>query len=122
MALAHHSKIMDSLTRGEERSKVSGVLCNDANGLCLISKGALRAEDSGIYSTLVRLASLLSPSQGTHGGLAIAGITTPLITLESEAWSALIKEYDGRTVAIRVPSGGNEKPLQAESKESVEAK
>jgi hypothetical protein len=99
---AHHSSknaIVDSLIGGEDRSKEGGVLCNDANGLCLISEGAMRGEiNAGVYTSLVKLASQLSPqAQANHN--------PPLITLESQASAVLIKEYDGRTVAIQVPSG-----------------
>jgi hypothetical protein len=102
MPQARHSSknvIVDSLIGGEGRSKEGGVLCNDVNGLCLISEGAMRGENnSGVYTNLVKLASQLSPQ-------TLANHNPPLITLESQASAVLIKEYDGRTVAIQVPSG-----------------
>lgn len=109
----HSSKkdaIVDSLIGGESRSKVGGVLCNDTSGLCLISEGAMRGEtnNSGVYTNLVKLASQLSPHQAHH-----ANHNTPLITLESQASAVLIKEYDGRTVAIQVPSGHNTSHLSS---------
>lgn len=96
MPPSHHSKkaIVDSLITGSGRSKVGGVLCNDVNGLCLVSEGAMRG-DPGVYTNLVRLASQLSPQD--QGNM-------PLITLESQSSAVLLKEYDGRTVAIQVPT------------------
>ena len=106
---------MDTLIRREGRSKEGGVLCNDANGLCLISEGGMQGENnSGVYSSLVKMASQLSPqSQAIHNA--------PLITLESQSSAVLIKEYDGRTVAIQVPSTQGTSHLNpSDSKDSME--
>ena len=80
--------------QGSVQSKVGGVLCNDSNGLCLLSEGYTHG-DSGVCTNLVRLASQLSPYDPGNA---------PLITLESQPSVVLIKEYDGNTVSIRVPT------------------
>lgn len=87
------NKVVESLMSGD-RSQVGGILCNDASGLCLMSEGDVQGPP-GIYTNLVRLASQLSPQE--EG-------STPLITLESESSAIFVKEYDGRAVAIQVPS------------------
>lgn len=121
MSSNHHRKVIDALVLREDRSTVGGVLCNDASGLCLIAKGALRAEDSGVYTNLVRLASQLSPSQrNQQSSLGMATNNHPLISLEMQDSSVLVKEYDGRTVAIRVPSGEKVHILNQDSGASSE--
>lgn len=89
--------IVESLVSGD-RSQVGGVLCSDTSGLCLISEGGMKG-NAGAYTSLVRLASQLSPQE--EGNM-------PLITLESKSYAVLVKEYDGRTMAIQVPIGVRE--------------
>jgi len=67
--------------------------------------------DAGSYASLVRLASQLSPQ--AEGNM-------PLITLESESFAVLVKEYDGRTVAIQVPSDSTQ-GTRAQSRSTAEA-
>lgn len=100
MAPSHSKKnvIVESLISGD-RSGVGGVLCNDTSGLCLISEGTMKGTTAGAYTSLARLASQLSPHDEGN---------VPLITLESKSYAVLVKEYDGRTVAIQVPSGDRE--------------
>lgn len=81
-------------SQGSSRSKVGGVMCNDSNGLCLLSEGCTHG-NPGVCTNLVRLASQLSPND-------IGNV--PLITLESQPSVVLIKEYDGNTVTIHVPT------------------
>mmetsp|Transcript_14510 Transcript_14510/g.17508 ORF Transcript_14510/g.17508 Transcript_14510/m.17508 type:complete len:142 (+) Transcript_14510:79-504(+) len=73
----------------------SGALCNDPSGLCLGSRGAIDSSKSGIYTSLVRLAAQID-----HGGHTN---DVPLITIETQDSAVLVKEYDGHTVALRVP-------------------
>lgn len=121
--------LVDSLVSGESSEGVGGILCTDPNGLCLAAKGTMANEnadlDAGIYASLVRLASQLQQSQqqpqqqqssttasdGAGGGennnttaTAAAKPAAPLITIEGESSAVLIKEYDGHTVALRVPT------------------
>lgn len=94
------SPLVESLLTGD-RAGVGGILCNDPNGLCLISKGNMDSDaNSGAYTSLVRLASQLQPNQQQQNDTSPA----PLITIETDETSILIKEYDGHTVAMRVPT------------------
>ena len=97
------SPLVEAMVSGE-RAGVGGVLVNDLNGLCLLSKGDMSTtttaesvtdgDNSGVYTSLVRLASTLSPNEKSP---------SPLITIEMEGpASILIKEYDGHTVAMKV--------------------
>ncbi|OEU15592.1 hypothetical protein FRACYDRAFT_240285 [Fragilariopsis cylindrus CCMP1102] len=96
-----------------ERSS-PGILVNDLNGLCLISKGNMSSSattntntnNSGVYTSLTRLASTLTPYQTAN--MNNENPPSPLITIELEgASSILIKEYDGHTVAMKVPNRKN---------------
>jgi Ragulator complex protein LAMTOR5 len=93
------ASLVDSLVSGD-REGVGGILCNDSSGLCLASRGTMMGEtgNSGVYTSLVRLASQLH-QQGDSNGDA-----TPLITIETEKSAVLVKEYDGHVIAVRVPS------------------
>ena len=95
--LSKVNAIVESLISGD-RIRLGGVLCSDTSGLCLISEGAMKG-NAGVYTSLARLASHLSPQE--EGNM-------PLITLESKSYAVVVKEYDGRTVAIQVPSAGME--------------
>mmetsp|Transcript_65353 Transcript_65353/g.98578 ORF Transcript_65353/g.98578 Transcript_65353/m.98578 type:complete len:104 (-) Transcript_65353:52-363(-) len=92
------SPLVNALVNGD-REGVGGFLCNDPSGLCLVSKGNMSCgNESGVYTSLVRLASQLSPNQQAHAANA------PLVTIETDNSSILIKEYDGHTVAFTVPN------------------
>ena len=97
-----------------DRAGVGGILANEVNDLCLIDKGNIvtptvarngvahtGGDNSGVYTSLTKLASTLTPCQTAKSTSA----SPPLITIEMEGrTSILIKEYDGHTVAIRVPN------------------
>ena len=96
------SPLVQSLI-SEDRADVGGFLCNDPSGLCLISRGDMNSDnDSGVYTSLVRLASQLSPHQ--KATMNNESVPAPLITIETDASSILVKEYDGHTVAMKVPN------------------
>jgi len=84
-----------SSDRETQGAAKSGALCNDPSGLCLGSRGAIDSSKSGIYTSLVRLAAQID-----HGGDTN---DVPLITIETQDSAVLVKEYDGHTVALRVP-------------------
>ena len=120
---------------------IDGIVVNDANGLCLVSKGMTTAntpissssngngngnKSTGVYTSLTRLASQLSPHQqklqqqqqeqllhnnSTEGQTTPTStssqhavvVSAPLITIEtdgpsssSSSSSILIKEYDNK--------------------------
>ena len=88
--------LVESLISGD-RSEVGGVVCNDPNGLALLTEGKLE-RDSGVFTSLTRLASQLSPARADES------LPAPLITIETEESAILVKEYDGHAVAIKVPN------------------
>ena len=109
------SPLVEFMISGD-RTGVGGILANDANGLCLIDKGNMvttttvstrnagtdaSCDNSGVYTSLAKLASTLTPCQSAKSSSS----SPPLITIELEGpTSILIKEYDGHTVAMRVPN------------------
>jgi hypothetical protein len=96
------SVLLKSLVSGD---RSGGILANDPNGLCLIRLGSIDANNSGVYTNLVRLASKLQP-QGE------ASESAPFITIETDTSATLVKEYDGHAVALCVPlSRSKEAPL-----------
>jgi hypothetical protein len=125
------SPLVDSMISGD-RAGIGGILANDVNGLCLIDKGNMMmmptmtvggtaptastsvCDNSGVYTTLSRLASTLTPcrtmktssvSSSSSPSASSSLSSSPLITIEMEGpTSILIKEYDGHTVAMRVPN------------------
>jgi hypothetical protein len=106
------SPIVEALITGEGRVGVGGIVANDMNGLCLISKGNnfMDSNDTGVYTSLTRLASQLTPyQQASMNNNTATNPSSPLISIEMEGpASLLIKEYDGHTVAIKVPNKTNE--------------
>jgi hypothetical protein len=79
----------------------TGILCNDPMGLCIAAEGAMsdEAKNAGVFTSMVRLASQL---QGAAGSSTTAA--PPLITIETDEATILVKAYDGHTVALRVPA------------------
>eukprot|EP00636_Phaeomonas_parva_P004199 CAMPEP_0118877462 /NCGR_PEP_ID=MMETSP1163-20130328/17751_1 /TAXON_ID=124430 /ORGANISM="Phaeomonas parva, Strain CCMP2877" /LENGTH=91 /DNA_ID=CAMNT_0006813175 /DNA_START=85 /DNA_END=360 /DNA_ORIENTATION=- len=69
---------------------VVGVVCNDANGLCLGRAGDTYGCRAAFLTSLVRRASLLDDE---HMG-------SPMIVIESADKKMLLREYDSLTVAI----------------------
>jgi len=69
---------------------ISGVMCVDKNGLVLGDKGTVPNGSGGALSALTQQASRL------RGGKA----GNPVICLESEAGSVLIKRTDDLTTAV----------------------
>jgi Ragulator complex protein LAMTOR5 len=79
--------------------KIIDALCNDESGFCLEARGSLDSRTSGVYTSLVRLASQLEGQ--------IEGV--PLITIESGKGNIMVKEFDGHAVAVRIPSKESDK-------------
>ncbi|XP_046327255.1 ragulator complex protein LAMTOR5-like [Haliotis rufescens] len=69
---------------------VAAVLCTDGHGLCLGAKGSAPKHSSGPIATLAAMAGDLGPS----------GAASPVVCIESEAGSVLIKSCDNLTVAV----------------------
>lgn len=114
--------LVESMVSGDRAGDVGGILANDVNGLCLISKGMHTTKTAtttatgethhaGVYSSLTRLAATLTPykQQVMNAGQASNNgrrpTSAPLIAIETDGPSSLlIKEYDGHTVALKVPN------------------
>ncbi len=76
------------------------IICNDPNGLCLSGQ---TTSDTGVFTNLTRLASQL---EGNTSSLA-----PPLITIETDTYAWLVKEYEGgQAVAMQVPVGSTAAP------------
>ena len=86
--------------------KSTDALCNDPSGFCVSAVGSMDPKTSGVYTSLVRLASQF---QGHEEGDA------PLITIETAKGNLLVKEFDGHTVALRVPATATTKESEASS-------
>ena len=110
------SPLVEAMVSGEQRA----ILVNDLNGLCLVSKGNMSSavksttpsntviiEDNnrGIYTSLTRLASTLTPYQTASTNNE--NPPSPLITIEMDGpASIIIKENDGHTIAMKIPNRG----------------
>ena len=101
-----------------------GILCNDPTGLCLSATGSFMekkkgslanmddAVNSGVYTSLTKLAQQL-PATDTS--------STPLITVETEDFNLLVKEYDGHAIALKVPAARASSVAGASTAESPSA-
>uniref|UniRef100_A0A6V0A318 Uncharacterized protein n=1 Tax=Pseudo-nitzschia australis TaxID=44445 RepID=A0A6V0A318_9STRA len=115
------SPLVETMVSGEQRTGIGGILVNDMNGLCLVSKGNMSSSpptattanaissdnhddtNSGVYTSLTRLASTLTPYQTASTNNE--NPSSPLITIEMDGLaSIIIKEYDGHTIAMKVPN------------------
>lgn len=100
----------------DKRSNSSGfgLLCNDRSGLCLSATGAFLTDNakskqlqslddmasSGVYTSLTKLAQQLQTPDAGNPAASMA----PLITIETDDFNVLVKEYDGHAIALKVPS------------------
>lgn len=112
-------------------------LCNDASGLCLGSRGAIDTSRSGLYTKIIRLASQLDPygsddtgaphtSGNVVGGKDVTEsrnakntnkndleFPPPFVSIETDLADIFVKEYDGHTIVLRMPTGsGQNQKLQ----------
>ena len=97
---------------------VKGVLCSDANGLCISggthyytmatlasnnltwhpiisAKGALSANSAGTFTAIARLANSLNDDSSTKA---------PSVLIETASGSILVKDYDTMTMTIKCAS------------------
>ena len=100
----------------ERMAEGGGALCNDSNGLCLGYEGSIEASKSGIYTSIARIAGLLDNtvdgSSASTSSSAKKDTTNmkkennevPLISIQTEQATLLVKEYGGRTIVFRVPA------------------
>lgn len=88
----------------ERMAEGGGALCNDQNGLCLGSRGDIDDSKSGIYTAIAKLAGQLDSTVEGSGGKSNQQGEVPLVTIQTEKASLLVKEYGGRTVVFRCPN------------------
>jgi hypothetical protein len=69
------------------------IICNDPNGLCLAASGNMDTKTSGVYTSLLRLASQLSDT----------GEPCNRIVIETKSATIHVMEYEGHAVAMKVP-------------------
>lgn len=84
------------------------IICNDPNGLCLAASGDMNKKTSGVYTSLLRLASGLSA--GTQGGEPCKRIV-----IETASATIHVKEYEGHAVAMKVPLEASSSPPSSSS-------
>ena len=77
------------------------MLCTDSDGLCLAATGDFPEETSGIYHNLIQMASQLTSSAG--------GEHAPVIRIETDDGSIIVKTYESYTVAVQLPAKGASK-------------
>lgn len=102
----------------ERMATGGGALCNDPNGLCLGYEGSIDASKSGIYTSIAKLAGMLSSSSSSstsnsnksssNNNAKKGNNEVPLISIQTERASLLVKEYGGRTIVFRVPNADEE--------------
>eukprot|EP00640_Fibrocapsa_japonica_P000187 CAMPEP_0113937336 /NCGR_PEP_ID=MMETSP1339-20121228/3977_1 /TAXON_ID=94617 /ORGANISM="Fibrocapsa japonica" /LENGTH=92 /DNA_ID=CAMNT_0000940059 /DNA_START=66 /DNA_END=344 /DNA_ORIENTATION=+ /assembly_acc=CAM_ASM_000762 len=69
---------------------ISGIICNDADGLCLGAAGVV-ADNSGSYAAVADGAALLA---------AQAGEPPPVVLIETDKRNIILKKYNKLTVAV----------------------
>ena len=104
----------------ERMATGGGALCNDPNGLCLGYEGSIDASKSGIYTSIAKLAGMLSSSSSSssssnnnnsnssNNNAKKGNNEVPLVSIQTEGASLLVKEYGGRTIVFRVPNADEE--------------
>ncbi|XP_045165339.1 ragulator complex protein LAMTOR5 homolog [Mercenaria mercenaria] len=68
---------------------VAGVICTDEHGLCLGAKGIATRESAGHIANIAESAARLNPN-----------MPNPVISIEGEGGSILIKKEDNITMGI----------------------
>lgn len=101
----------------ERMATGGGALCNDPNGLCLGYEGSIDASKSGIYTSIAKLAGMLSSSSSSsssnnnsskNNNAKKGNNEVPMVSIQTERASLLVKEYGGRTIVFRVPNADEE--------------
>ena len=90
----------------ERMAEGGGALINDQNGLCLGSQGDISTNNSGVYTSIAKLANMLDNTvDGSSGSSSNQQQTeVPLVSIQTEKAALLVKEYGGRTAVFKVPT------------------
>mmetsp|Transcript_12209 Transcript_12209/g.18730 ORF Transcript_12209/g.18730 Transcript_12209/m.18730 type:complete len:97 (-) Transcript_12209:1468-1758(-) len=72
------------------------IICNDPNGLCLVARGEdMNPSTSGVYTSLWNLASKLEVDDEQ---------SLKRVVIETTTSTTFVKEFEGHTVACKVPT------------------
>ena len=94
----------------ERMAEGGGALINDQNGLCLGSQGDISTNNSGVYTSIAKLANMLdSTIDGSSSSSNQQQADVPLVSIQTEKAALLVKEFGGRTVVFRVPTEAENK-------------
>jgi len=96
----------------ERMAEGGGALINDQNGLCLGSQGDISTTNSGVYTSIAKLANMLDNTiDGSSESSSNSQQQTenPLVSIQTEKAALLVKDYGGRTVVFRVPTEAENK-------------
>ena len=106
------------------------MIVNDLNGMCMGStisdhKMAANADtikNSGIYTSLLSLASKLKPSDGDTSTSNTTGTEegSKRIIIETTSKQIFIKEYDGHAVALHVRKSSQQRQQQQQTQQALE--
>jgi len=91
----------------ERMAEGGGALINDKNGLCLGSQGDISTANSGVYTSIAKLANMLDSTVDGSSGSSInqqQQTENPLVSIQTEKAALLVKDYGGRTVVFKVPT------------------
>ena len=106
----------------ERMAEGGGALINDQNGLCLGSQGDISTTNSGVYTSIAKLANMLDNtvdgSSGSSSNQQQAEV--PIVSIQTEKAALLVKEYGGRTVVFRVPTTEAENKSESSSGDNEE--
>jgi len=72
---------------------VKGVLCSDAQGLCLSARNELSSSQSGFVTSIAVRAANLEPGQ-----------PSPAVTIESDRFNVLVRQHGDFTLAVKKES------------------
>ena len=95
----------------ERMAEGGGALINDQNGLCLGSQGDISTANSGVYTSIAKLANMLDNTVDGSGSSSDSQqqAEVPIVSIQTEKAALLVKEYGGRTVVFRVPTEAENK-------------
>ena len=97
----------------ERMAEGGGALINDQNGLCLGSQGDISTANSGVYTSIAKLANMLDNtvdgSSGSSSSDQQQQTENPLVSIQTEKAALLVKDYGGKTVVFRVPTEAENK-------------
>jgi hypothetical protein len=77
-------------TELSQSATTTNILCNDPNGLCLVAKGCMDPQTSGVYTSLLRLAAQLNVED-----------TCQRIILETKSAIIHVKEFEGHAIVTK---------------------